>query len=237
MIPTVHWLGGWASSLACWEPMLRERFPGFKHRFVDSHAFLDSSPTEAGLIDLPAGHVAAAWSMGALLAHRWIEGGAWPSPLPLLSLCPVFRFTQPGGFGEPVLLRMEKKITGHREIVLRDFWRRMPKAAEIPRPWEQAWLAGTERYTDAELTEGLEFLRKVEVDSALLPLAPSRWELIVGEHDRLAPPGDWELSLPAQAEVIRFPGGHLPFWECPEAMLAALGRLTAIPGTTFSNPR
>src|SRR5580698_1757395 len=107
--PTLHWLGGWASSLTCWEPMLRERFPGFNHRFLDTHALLDQTPEKAGLSFGGAlrgeGNVVAAWSMGSLLAHHWIQGGLWPRDLPLLSLCPVFRFLRPGGFGEPILVR------------------------------------------------------------------------------------------------------------------------------------
>ena len=96
---TVHWLGGWASSLDCWEPQLRTLFPAFNHRFIDTHLILESTPAQAGLTDLPAGDVVAAWSLGSLRVHRWVETGLWPANLPLLSLCPVFQFVQPGAFG------------------------------------------------------------------------------------------------------------------------------------------
>ena len=232
---TVHWLGGWASSLDCWEPQLSALFPAFNHRFVDTHEVLDSTPLQAGLTALPAGDVVAAWSLGSLRAHRWIEEGVWPDKLPLLSLCPVFRFVQPGAFGESVLLRMEQKLGAEREAVLRDFWRRMPKAADMPPEWEENWIAGTRRYNDAQILHALQYLRleTVEVSTlSVLPATslPSRWELIVGARDRLARVGEWKDTLPQMLpEVVQvhvYDGGHIPFWECPELMEKSLNTLS-----------
>lgn len=225
-LPTIHWLGGWASSLDCWAPQLRARFPAFGHRFIDAHAVLAASPGEAGLDGLPAGDVAAAWSLGSLRAHRWIESGAWPANLPLLSLCPVFRFVQPGAFGESVLLRMEQKLGAEREAVLRDFWRRMPKAADMPPAWEENWIAGTRRYGDAEILRALRYLRLETVDAGALRSLPAAWELIAGARDRLAPAGEWKDALPSVAHLHVYDGGHIPFWECPDLMEESLRNLS-----------
>jgi pimeloyl-ACP methyl ester carboxylesterase len=229
--PAVHWLGGWASSLDCWEPQLRALFPDFGHRFIDTHAVLEASPGEAGIAGLPAGDVVAAWSLGSLRAHRWIESGAWPEGLPLLSLCPVFRFVQPGAFGESILLRMEQKLGAEREAVLRDFWRRMPKAADMPPEWEENWIAGTRRYDDAEILRALQYLRLETVDAGALRALPSAslpvgWDLIAGARDRLAPAGEWKDALPAAARLHVYDGGHIPFWECPEQVRDSLHTLS-----------
>lgn len=222
----IHWLGGWASSLDCWEPQLRALFPAFEHRFIDTHAVLDQDPAAAGLTHLPAGDVAAAWSLGSLRAHRWIEEGAWPVELPLLSLCPVFRFVQPSAFGESVLIRMEQKLGAEREAVLRDFWRRMPKAADMPPEWEEKWIAGTRRYGDAEILRALQYLRLEVVDTASLRHAeglsgsrlPQEWRLVGGSRDRLAPVEGWKNDVPAGVTVEVYDGGHIPFWEHPEIL-------------------
>jgi pimeloyl-ACP methyl ester carboxylesterase len=227
---TLHWLGGWASSLRCWEPMLRERFPDFEHHFPDTHVLLGKPPAQAVIPFAEAaaegGSIVVAWSMGSLLTHHWIEQKVWPMELPLLSLCPVFRFLRPGAFGEPILVRMEKKIQSGREArdsVLRDFWRRMPRAAEIPSVWEESWMNGTRRYSDEALIQGLEFLRHTLIDS-LGNFPPKRWELLAGDQDLLSPGPRAEI-LPAQAHFTTYAGGHLPFWECPEEILAGIRRL------------
>jgi hypothetical protein len=232
MKAAVHWMGGWASSLDCWEPQLRDLFPAFDHRFIDTHAVLEATPEQAGLSGLPAGDVVAAWSLGSLRAHRWIEEGLWPSQLGLLSLCPVFRFVQPGAFGESVLLRMEQKLGAEREAVLRDFWRRMPKAADMPPEWEENWIAGTRRYDDASVLRALQYLRTVVVDpralsESPLPL-PAGWELLAGARDRLAPVGDWKEALPASANMRAYDGGHIPFWECPALLGESLRDLSQV---------
>ena len=224
MKTTVHWLGGWASSLICWEEILRETFPEFEHRFLETHALLDQKPAQARLTGLPSHHVVAAWSMGTLLAHHWMAQGLWPKELPLLSLNPVFQFLRPGGFGEPILLRMEKKLETDRDAVLRDFWRRMPKAGEIPPQWEEQWLAGTRGYSNAELIHGLEFLRNTVVDPHSLSSVPSRWELLAGSGDLLATPIP-DGGAPPNALYLQYVGGHLPFWECPDIIRASLNRL------------
>ncbi len=204
--------------------MLRELFPEYDHRFLDSHSLLEKTPKD---MDLPSsnrgGDVVAAWSMGSLLAHHWIARGLWPEDTPLLSLCPVFRFLRLGGFGEPILVRMEKKIGMDREAVLRDFWRRMPRAGEIPASWEEGWMAGTRRHSDDELISGLEFLRNTVVDSAAR-FPPRRWELLAGDQDLLAPVPSAEV-LPPHARFITYAGGHLPFWECPGEIRSGLRRL------------
>src|SRR5688572_12121952 len=131
--PVVLWMGGWVSSLDCWEPQLRALFPKFDHRFLDTHAVLDAEapPFNAGTSGQTGQEISvvAAWSLGSLRVHRWMAEGTWPVDVPVLSLCPVFRFVQPGTpgtFGESILLRMEQKLGAERETVLRDFWRRMP---------------------------------------------------------------------------------------------------------------
>jgi len=230
MKPTVHWLGGWASSLSCWEAQLRELFPDFEHRFLDTHALLDKKPADAGLLFPDNGnthHVVAGWSMGTLLAHHWIAQGLWPQDLPLLSLCPVFRFLRPGGFGEPILLKLEKKLISHREAVLRDFWRRMPKAGEIPAAWEENWIASARKYSDEELIQGLEFLKNTVVDTSALHATPRKWELLFGSDDQLAPDRGME-TLPRGAVRMDYVGGHLPFWECPEWIDSSLKRLSGV---------
>jgi pimeloyl-ACP methyl ester carboxylesterase len=232
---TIHWLGGWASSLDCWEPQFRALFPAFNHRFIDTHAVLHATPAQAGLAGsqsgVRVGDVVAAWSLGSLRVHRWIEEGVWPAGLPLLSLCPVFRFVQPGAFGESVLLRMEQKLGAEREVVLRDFWRRMPKAADMPPEWEENWIAGTRRYGDAEILQALQYLRLETVDVGalrVLPAAslPSGWDLIAGARDRLAPVGEWRDALPEGAHLHVYDGGHIPFWECPELVEKSLYSLS-----------
>jgi pimeloyl-ACP methyl ester carboxylesterase len=234
---TIHWLGGWASSLDCWEPQLRARFPGYDHRFVDTHAVLTATPAQAGLTgpqsQAQPGDIVAAWSLGSLRAHRWIEAGEWPGELSLLSLCPVFRFVQPAAFGESVLLRMEQKLGVEREAVLRDFWKRMPKAAAMPPEWEENWIAGTRRYGDAEILQALQYLRLEVVDmegGALRGssgiVLPRAWELIAGARDRLAPVGEWKNALPEGARLHVYDGGHIPFWECPDLMEKSLYRLS-----------
>jgi hypothetical protein len=228
MSATIYWLGGWASSLECWEPMLREQFPEFEHSFPDTHVLLDRSPMELGLHPSwkERGDVVAAWSMGSLLAHQWIDRGLWPVDLPLLSLCPVFRFLRPEGFGQPVLLRMEKKLGVDHDAVLRDFWRRMPKAGEIPEIWGESWIQGTRNYSDETLIHGLEFLRTTVVEASALRNPPCRWELLAGDRDLLAPAPAAE-SLPSGALLHIYTGGHLPFWECPDEMRACFNRLTS----------
>jgi len=233
--PVVVWLGGWVSSLACWEPQLREAFPGFEHRFVDAHAVLDAvapPQTLVGTADASGVRpIVAAWSLGSLRAHRWIAAGRWPEDVPLLSLCPVFRFVPPGSagaFGESILLRMEQKLGAERETVLRDFWRRMPGAAAMPPEWEAAWLAGTRRYDDASVLSALQYLRLETAEVENLVSVPARWELIAGRQDRLAPTAGWIDALPAHAphaRAVMHPGGHIPFWECPELIAEALRRL------------
>ena len=230
-------MGGWASSLDCWDAQIRELFPAFEHRYIDTHAVLHALPKDAGLNDLPPGDVVAAWSLGSLRAHRWIEEGIWPRTVPLLSLCPVFRFVQPSAFGESVLLRMEQKLGAEREAVLRDFWRRMPKATDMPPAWEENWIAGTRRYGDADILQALQYLRLETVDletvkggalgdasrSAALPV---KWELIAGLRDRLAPVGDWKDALPEGAHLRVYDGGHIPFWEAPELVKNSLSTLS-----------
>ncbi len=225
MTPVVHWLGGWASSLRCWEPQLRELYPGCEHRFVDAHAALRQTPADLGWLELPPGHAVTAWSMGSLVAHRWMAAGHWPYGLPLLSQAPIFDFTA-GGYGEPTVLRMEEKLAREREAVLRDFWRRMPRAREIPAAWEEAWIAFTRDYAHEELSDGLKFLRQTRIDPEELR-PPARWEIVVGENDRLAPPGEWTAHLPAGTGLHHYPGGHLPFWEAPDLVRDCLQRLTA----------
>jgi pimeloyl-ACP methyl ester carboxylesterase len=173
-------------------------------------------------------HLVAAWSLGSLRAHRWMVEGTWPKDLPLLSLCPVFRFVQPesrSSFGESVLLRMEKKLGDEREAVLLDFWRRMPKAAEMPPEWEARWIEASRRYDDAGVLRALRYLRIEIVDPAALKSVPDRWELIAGEADRLAPVGAWKDALPAHARLNVHAGGHLPFWEQQDLVRSALKRL------------
>jgi hypothetical protein len=227
--PVVHWLGGWVSSLDCWEPQLNALFPDFEHRFIDTHAVLDDALPPR----IPEGghDIFAGWSLGSLRIHRWMAEGAWPAGVPVLSLCPVFRFVQPqapSSFGESVLLRMEQKLGAERETVLRDFWRRMPKAADMPPAWEEAWIAGTRRYDDAGVLRALQYLRLEAADPATLKTVPERWELIAGERDRLAPVGAWKDELPPHARAHVHPGGHIPFWECADLVGESLRSLAGI---------
>jgi pimeloyl-ACP methyl ester carboxylesterase len=233
--PVVLWMGGWVSSLDCWEPQLRALFPEFDHRFLDTHSVLDAEvpPFNAGTSGWSSEEpfVVAAWSLGSLRVHRWMADGAWPVDVPVLSLCPVFRFVQPGTpgtFGESILLRMEQKLGAERETVLRDFWRRMPKAADMPPEWEAAWLTGTRRYDDESVLRALRYLRVESADPATLASVPARWELIAGAQDRLVALGAWKDELPAQAKLTVHPGGHIPFWECPDLVGGALRRLSGI---------
>jgi pimeloyl-ACP methyl ester carboxylesterase len=230
--PVVHWLGGWVSSLACWEPQLRALYPEFTHRFHDTHAMLEAPAPDFATEDASGRpRIVAAWSLGSLRAHRWMAEGAWPKDLPLLSICPVFRFVQPdspSSFGESVLLRMEKKLGPAREAVLLDFWRRMPKASEMPPEWEARWIEASRGYDDAGVLRALQYLRLEAADPAALLSVPDRWELIAGEADRLAPVGAWKDALPSHARLSVHGGGHLPFWERPELVTAALRRLAGI---------
>lgn len=228
--PVVHWMGGWVSSLDCWAPQLRALFPDFDHAFVDTHVVLDKAIPPFPLAP-EGGNVVAAWSLGSLRAHRWMADGAWPESLPLLSLCPVFRFVQPGTpgtFGESILLRMEQKLGVEREAVLRDFWRRMPKAADMPPEWEEGWITGTRRYDDASVLRALQYLRLATADPASLRSVPARWDLIAGASDRLAPVTAWKDELPPQARLHMHPGGHIPFWECPDLVRDSLRRLAGV---------
>lgn len=233
--PVVVWMGGWVSSLQCWESQLCAAFPEFEHRFVDTHDVPDAEVPPDSLVgaldEQGTRPIVAAWSLGSLRAHRWIADGVWPVDVPLLSLCPVFRFVQPGAagtFGESILLRMEQKLGAERETVLRDFWRRMPGAAAMPPEWEEAWLTGTRRYNDASVLRALQYLRLESADVESLVSVPTRWELIAGTQDRLAPTAGWVDALPARAPHARavvYPGGHIPFWECPNLIADALHRL------------
>lgn len=235
--PVVLWLGGWVSSFACWESLLEELYPEFTHRFVDVHDVLDMAapPFHSSKEGKGGGvSVVAAWSLGALRAHRWMAAGTWHEDLPLLSLCPVFRFVQPGGrgaFGESILLRMEQKLGSEREAVLRDFWRRMPRAADMPPEWEARWLEASRRYTDDSVLDALRYLRTEVVDLAEpggLRAVPARWELVAGDADRLAPAQAWQGLLPPGARGHVLPGGHLPFWEHPDVVRGALRRLAGM---------
>src|SRR5690606_21959463 len=129
--------------------------PAYEHRFIDTHAVLGDAAPPAFVTDAPPGTViVAAWSLGSLRVHRWMAEGAWPAFVPVLSLCPVFRFVpagSTGAFGQSILLRMEQKLGAERETVLRDFWRRMPGAASMPPEWEASWIEGTRRYDDASV--------------------------------------------------------------------------------------
>lgn len=233
--PVVHWLGGWVSSLACWEPQLRALYPEFGHRFHDTHDLLDAAKPDFAAEDAGNGpRLVAAWSLGSLRAHKWMAEGTWPKDLPLLSLCPVFRFVQPesrSSFGESVLLRMEKKLGDEREAVLLDFWRRMPKAAEMPPEWETRWIEASRRHDDASVLRALRYLRIETADPAALKSVPDRWELIAGGADRLAPVGAWQDALPAHANLRIHAGGHLPFWERQDLVRDALRRLSGLGAT------
>jgi len=226
--PVVVWMGGWVSTLGCWESQLRSAFPEFEHRFVDTHSVLSlKTPPES----VTSATVLAAWSLGSLRVHRWMADGVWPVHVSVLSLCPVFRFVQPGTagtFGESILMRMEQKLGLERETVLKDFWRRMPKAAAMPSDWEAAWLTGTRQYDDASVLHALQYLRTESADPETLASVPQRWELIAGAQDRLAPVGEWKEQLPVQARVTVHPGGHIPFWECPELVSGSLRRLAGL---------
>jgi hypothetical protein len=240
--PVVHWMGGWVSSLACWEPQLNALFGEFEHRFLDTHALLDLPAPPDWVESTPRdayAHIFAAWSLGSLRVHRWMADGAWPKDAPVLSLCPVFRFVPPGSagaFGESILLRMEQKLGAERETVLRDFWRRMPKAAAMPPAWETAWLAGTRVYDDPSVLRALQYLRTQTADPEHLRSAPLRWELIAGTQDRLAPVGDWKDALPPQARLTVHPGGHITFWECPDLIRASLRRLAGLASASEDGP-
>jgi hypothetical protein len=236
--PLVVWMGGWVSSLGCWETQLRAAFPDFDHEFVDTHDVLDAAvppPSVVGsardgqdAVQPSRPRLVAAWSLGSLRVHRWMADGVWPVHVPVLSLCPVFRFVPlgtAGTFGESILLRMEQKLGVEREMVLRDFWRRMPKASAMPPDWEAAWIVGTRRYDDASVLRALQYLRLEHADVDTLASVPARWELIAGEHDRLAALSSWADTLPTHARLTVHPGGHIPFWECPDLMAAALNRL------------
>jgi pimeloyl-ACP methyl ester carboxylesterase len=238
--PVVHWLGGWVSSFECWEPQLRALYPEFEHRFMDTHTLLDVETPDFGHSGAHGGDgphigaavqpcIVAAWSLGSLRAHKWMAEGTWPKDLPLLSLCPVFRFVQPespSSFGESVLLRMEKKLGSAREAVLLDFWRRMSKAAEMPPEWESRWIEASRRHDDASVLRALQYLRIETADASELKSTPDRWELIAGEADRLAPVGAWKDALPPHARLGVHPGGHLPFWERPDLVRDSLRRLS-----------
>jgi pimeloyl-ACP methyl ester carboxylesterase len=232
--PIVHWMGGWVSSLDCWEPQLRAAFPEFEHRFIDTHAVLENA-WPPSLTPEGRTHIVAAWSLGSLRVHRWMAEGTWPKDVPVLSLCPVFRFVQPGAFGESVLVRMEQKLGAEREAVLRDFWKRIPKAADMPPEWEEAWIAGTRRYDDASVLRALRYLRLKVADAENLLSAPDRWELVTGDADRLTPLASLHAvreNLPPQARLHVYSGGHIPFWECPERVRESLHRLAyGIPRT------
>ncbi len=254
MKPVVVWMGGWVSSLACWEPQLRAAFPGYDHRFVDTHDVLEAtappvevtgalhgaavSPVASSVAAPVVPHIVAAWSLGSLRVHRWMADGTWPVRVPVLSLCPVFRFVPAGAagaFGESILLRMEQKLGAERETVLRDFWRRMPKASAMPPEWETAWLAGTRRYDDASVLAALRYLRLQTAEPRTLTSVPARWELLAGSQDRLAPAGAWRDELPDTARLTLYEGGHIPFWECPDLVGASLQRL-ATPGPLAGAP-
>jgi hypothetical protein len=232
---TVVWMGGWVSSLACWEPQLRAAFPEFEHRFVDTHAVLEDAHPPETLTEASSGSgdrvspvIVAAWSLGSLRVHRWMAEGVWPAQVPVLSLCPVFRFVPAGAagaFGESILLRMEEKLGAERETVLRDFWRRMPGAASMPPDWERSWIEGTRRYDDASVLRALQYLRVQTADPQALAATPTRWELLAGARDRLAAVGPWQGELPPHARLTVHPGGHIPFWECPALIGDALRRL------------
>lgn len=226
---TVVWMGGWVSSLACWEPQLRAAFPAYDHRFIDTHAVLDDAAPPALVTDAPAGTViVAAWSLGSLRVHRWMAEGTWPAFVPVLSLCPVFRFVpagSTGAFGQSILLRMEQKLGAERETVLRDFWRRMPGAASMPPEWEASWIEGTRRYDDASVLRALQYLRLQVAEPAMLRTVPDRWELLAGARDHLAAVEPWRNQLSPHARLTMYPGGHIPFWECPDLIGEALRRL------------
>src|SRR5690606_32620724 len=144
--------------------------------------------------------VVAAWSLGSLRAHLWIEEGAWPDDVPLLSLCPVFRFVRPAGpgaFGESVLLRMEQKLGPARAAVLLDFWRRMPKASGMTPAWDAAWFTASRGDDDARVLAALRFLRLRAVDDPSALRSPSvGWRLLAGTQDRLGPGDAWKDALP-----------------------------------------
>ncbi len=120
---------------------------------------------------------------------------------------------------------MEQKLGSAREAVLLDFWRRMPRASEMPPEWEAQWIAASRRYDDASVLRALQYLRLEWADPAALVSVPDRWELIAGDADRLAPVGAWRDALPPQANLSVHAGGHLPFWEHPERVREALFRL------------
>ena len=98
----------------------------------------------------------------------------------------------------------------------------------MPPEWEERWIAGTRRYDDASVLRALRYLRLETADPAALRSPPSRWELLAGAADRLAPVGNWKERLPTQARVHVHPGGHIPFWECPDLVGESLCRLAGI---------
>lgn len=217
------WIGGWASNLACWRKTIEARFPGRKHRYLDAHALLaDDTALESAAAGMPPGGVILAWSLGSLLLHRALSSGPFPD-VRMISLCPILDFCGEGSPWPPaVLARMLRKLARSREEVLEEFWKLAKGDSAVDPEAEDAWKRQAAGYTLDSLAAGLEALGSLKVEPAALPRRPGRHALVASPRDPVAPAAA-QLAGLEDIPVFAYPGGHLPFLDHPEAVLAALG--------------
>lgn len=217
----VLWVGGWASSLACWREELTARYPDREHRFLDAHEILSrpAALPEAAAA-LPPGGIVAAWSLGSLLLHRRLAEGDFPAR-PVLSLSPVFAFTGPRSPWPPAALaRMIRRLGRDRDTVLREFWTQVKGTSPVTPVAEAAWLRQADGYALVDLVAGLEALLNLAVDPAHPSLAAAGLRLMAGERDPLAPAGPEVSGAPKR---VLYPEGHLPFLDHPDLVEPLLG--------------
>lgn len=217
----ILWVGGWASSLACWREELAARYPGREHRFLDAHEILSrpAALPEAAAA-LPPGGTVAAWSLGSLLLHRRLAEGRFPARA-VLSLSPVFAFAGPGSPWPPAALaRMIRRLGRDRDTVLQEFWAQVKGTSPVTPAAEAAWLRQADGYALADLVAGLEALLNFTVDPTHPSLTAAGLRLVAGERDPLAPAGPEVPGAPAR---VLYPEGHLPFLDHPNLVAPLLG--------------
>ncbi|HNY29385.1 MAG TPA: hypothetical protein PKO15_00725 [Fibrobacteria bacterium] len=204
------WIGGWASDLQCWDGLLASSYPGFDHRFIDSHAVLESTTRLERLVeDAPDGTCLVGWSLGALLVERLLREGKVPHRIAVLSVCPFLDFCAEEGPWRPLVLRrMIRRVQSDPLGTLEDFGTRMG----LEGLHRQAWLAQAMELGEESLVRGLVALLSTRWPPPWAFHPRRLWA--VSPDDQISPP----CPCPAEA-TRRCPegSGHVPFLRHPVA--------------------
>jgi hypothetical protein len=195
-IHKIVWIGGWASSVACWKASIQEQYPNREHVYYDiADLLLDPTAVQQLESNLSSSTALVGWSTGSLWIHRWMgqqDRSNWKG-LSIHSISPVFTFcaTQEQKKGWPVsvvnrMIQLIQRSPKFREGVLQDFWKSMVRGSRIPDDQKEHWWVQAQRLSEEQLVAGLEFLRDVTVDIAGLEPWKEQWSLYIDKEDPIA---------------------------------------------------